>query len=70
MARKNIKVTNETPTGRNTRFRDPTTGNNMNRPKFVKEIENGNYPGYHVRVVNGVKTPVSNPDDSTKNNLG
>ena len=70
MARKNIKVTNETSTGRNTQFRDPTTGNNMNRTRFVKEIENGKYPGYHVRVLNGVKTPVSNPDSSTKNNLG
>ena len=35
--------------------------------------ENGNkaeYPDYHVRNINHVPTPVSNPDRSTNNNLG
>ena len=42
----------------------------MTRAQFVKEIEQGNYDNYHVRVINDVKTPVSNPDSSSKNNLG
>ncbi|SER07224.1 hypothetical protein SAMN05421690_100766 [Nitrosomonas sp. Nm51] len=42
----------------------------MTRTKFVKEIEHGNYQNYHVRNINGVKTPVSNPDGRDKNNLG
>ena len=28
------------------------------------------YPDYHVRVINGSKTPASDPDKSRKNNLG
>lgn len=69
MARKRITVTSESDTGRNLRFHDNYTGRDMNRPEFVREIEGGNYPNYHVRNVNGVKTPVSNPDDSENNNL-
>jgi hypothetical protein len=41
----------------------------MTRPEFVRQIESGNYDNYHVRKINGVKTPVSNPDNSEKNNL-
>jgi len=41
----------------------------MTRPQFVKEIKNGNYPNYHIRTINGVKTPVSNPDKIVNNNL-
>lgn len=42
----------------------------MTRVKFVKKIEQGNYPDYHVRKINNVKTPVSNPDGNDDNNLG
>ena len=42
----------------------------MSRAQFVKEIEAGNYAQYHVRKVNGLKTPASNPDKSKGNNLG
>ena len=41
----------------------------MTRNQFVKEIEKGNYPDYHVREINKVKTPVSNPDKSKNTNL-
>ena len=34
----------------------------MTRAKFVREIERGNYEDFHIRLVNGLKTPVSNPD--------
>lgn len=70
MTKKPVKVTQETDTGRNTHFKDVTTGVSMTRAQFVNAIEAGKYPNYHVREVNGVKTPVSNPDGKEKNNLG
>lgn len=70
MARKRITVTQESSTGRNLGFCDNRTGETMTRTGFVREIERGNYPDYHVRKVNGVKTPVSDPDGSAGNNLG
>lgn len=70
MGRKRVTVTSETDTGRNTRFRDNVTGANMTRAQFVRRIENGAYENYHVRRVNGVKTPCSDPDGSKNNNLG
>ncbi len=62
-----VKVTKENKTGRNTHFADGAK--NMTRGQFVKEIESGNYDDYHIRKINGVKTPVSNPDNKTNNNL-
>ena len=64
-----IKVTQESDSGRNQRFRDTRTGEDMTRAQFVKQIEAGQYPNYHVRKINRVKTPVSNPDETTNNNL-
>jgi hypothetical protein len=42
----------------------------MTRGQFVREINNGNYENYHVRNINGIPTPVSNPDSTRNNNLG
>lgn len=70
MAYKRVSVTRESSTGRNEGFHDNRTGANMTRSGFVKAIENGSYTHYHVRDINGIKTPVSNPDKSQKNNLG
>ncbi len=64
-----VKVTRESDSGRNERFRDTRTGNEMTRTQFVKKIEADQYPNYHVRKINGIKTPVSNPDETTNNNL-
>jgi hypothetical protein len=69
MANKRIIVTRESDSGRNTNFHDNRTGEDMTRVQFVKKIEQGVYDNYHVRNVNGVKTPVSNPDASEGNNL-
>lgn len=69
MARKRISVTNEDSNGRNQTFHDNYTGAGMSRTQFVKAIEQGQYTNYHVRDINGVKTPVSNPDQSKNNNL-
>ena len=66
---KRITVTRESDTGRNERFHDNQTKRDMTRTEFVRQIESGNYPHYHIRKINGVKTPVSNPDSSENNNL-
>lgn len=69
MARKRVTVTQESTTGRNQRFHDNYNGSDMSRSDFVKHIENGDYPNYHIRNINGIKTPVSNPDGKSGNNL-
>ena len=69
MGRKRITVTQESNSGRNQRFHDNYTGADMSRAQFVREIEQGAYDNYHVRRVNAVKTPVSNPDAKRNNNL-
>ena len=70
MPSKRVTVTRESSTGRTTRFHDNRTGRDMSRPQFVRAIENGQYSNYHVRNINNVPTPVSNPDRRTNNNLG
>lgn len=70
MAKKTVTVTRESSSGRNTGFHDSRTDADMTRSQFVRQIEQGNYPDYHVRMVNGVKTPASNPDGRSNNNLG
>ena len=67
---KRITVIDEDNSGRNQRFRDNHTGSIMSRAEFVRLIEAGMYPNYHVRMVNGIKTPASDPDSSEDNNLG
>ena len=69
MGRKRVTVTNESDSGRNLRFHDNFNGQDMTRGQFVSQIENGGYGNYHVREINGVKTPVSNPDGTKNNNL-
>lgn len=66
---KRIKVTSESSTGRNTGFHDNFKGTDMTREQFVNKIQNGEYPNYHIRNINGVDTPVSNPDSKKNNNL-
>ena len=70
MGRKRVSVTDETDTGRNTRFHDNYNQNNMTRPQFVNQIRQGNYANYHIRNINSIPTPCSNPDESKNNNLG
>jgi len=69
MPRKRITVTQESNSGRNLKFYDNRSGDDMTRTQFVKKIEQGNYANYHVRNINDVKTPVSNPDSTKNNNL-
>ena len=69
MSRKRVKVTSESGSGRNQKFHDNYNGADMTRPQFVRKIEGGDYENYHVRNINGIKTPVSNPDGTKNNNL-
>jgi hypothetical protein len=68
--RKEVRVTQESSSGRNGRFYDPTAHRSMSRTEFADRIEDGQYTGYHVREVNRLRTPTSNPDRSEYNNLG
>ncbi len=70
MTRKRVDVITENATGRNQKFRDNYSGEDMTRRQFVTKIEGGQYPKHHVRVVNDIKTPVTNPDSTRDNNLG
>jgi hypothetical protein len=63
-----IKTTQESHSGRNQRFKT-AGGRNLSRSQLVREIEQGRHPDYHVRVIRGIETPVSNPDGNTSNNL-
>ena len=70
MAHGRIIALDQDDSGRNTTFKDTRTGEVFGRNEFVGRIERGQYPNYHVREINGVKTPVSNPDGGKDNNLG
>ena len=69
MSRKRISVTSESSTGRNQSFHDNFKNVDMTAKQFVNQIKKGEYDNYHVRVINGIETPVSNPDGSKNNNL-
>lgn len=66
---KSVVVTSESDSGRNQKFHDTKSGKDMTRNQFVQEIKQGNFPDYHIRKVNGLPTPVSNPDRKENNNL-
>ena len=53
-----VKVIQEDDSGRNERFKDCTSGNEMTRNQFVREIKKGNYEEYYVRKINGFDCPV------------
>lgn len=69
MARKRVSVIKESGSGRNQQFHDNFKDKNMSRAQFVREIKGGEYDNYHIRKINGIDTPVSNPDASKNNNL-
>lgn len=64
-----IIVTDESDSGRNLYSHDNSTNQDMTRAQFIKEIKQGNYDGYHIRHINGLDIPVSNPDGKESNNL-
>ena len=67
--KKDVRVGDESESGRNLTFNVPGRGE-ISRQEFVRLINDGKYPGYHVADINGLPTPRSNPDKSEGNNLG
>lgn len=67
---KNIEKIKESSTGRNEKFRNKNTGKEYTAKQLVKEIVDGKVVNAHVRNINGIDTPCSNPDGNKDNNLG
>lgn len=65
-----LKTINVSNTERNLIFLDTKNNKELTLEQLVKMIEKGKYPKYHIRIINGIKTPCSNPDKNKKNNLG
>lgn len=63
-------VLKENETGRNEVVFDLSNGNVFDREQFVVAIENRECSGYTVASIDGLKTPMSNPDGVASNNLG
>lgn len=55
--------------GRNSHFFDFDKKEGLTRENFVAAIKDGKYPKYHIRNVDGIEYPASNPDDKSGNNL-
>ncbi len=69
MKGKRVRTIDESDSGRNLEFKDIKNGQEMTRAEFVKKIEDGSYEDYYVRMMHGLKTPISKPDNSEGNNL-
>lgn len=67
---KPVVVLQEGKKGRNELFYDTIKRQILSVEEFIALIEGGQYPGYSVKVINGLSTPVSNPDNRGTNNLG
>lgn len=65
-----LKTINVSNTEINLIFLDTKNNKELTLEQLVKMIEKGKYPKYHIRIINGIKTPCSNPDKNKKNNLG
>ena len=63
-----ITGNNDGPNGRNESYR---VGNrhNVPRPQVVREVEQGQHPGYHVVKIDGEKYVRDNPDRSKSDNV-
>jgi hypothetical protein len=66
---KPIVVLDENTKGRNEIFYDVRQKKVINRTDLVVAITAGKYPGYSIRKINGIDTPVSKSDNQTLNNL-
>lgn len=65
-----VSVIEESDTGRNKKFIDNKTKEEMTRAQFVKKIKDNEYDDYYTRKQEGLNTPVSKPDGKKDNNLG
>lgn len=69
-AKQPIIVLQESETGRNELFFDLIKKKILTRNDFVSLIQQQHYPGYTVKEIGGILTPVSQPDNDPENNLG
>lgn len=67
---KPVIVLQESKKGRNEVFFDTNRKTVLTVGEFISLIEAGQYPGYTVKMIKGMPTPVSNPDSRGTNNLG
>lgn len=67
---KPVIVLQESKKGRNEIFFDTEKKTILTAGEFVALIESGQYPGYTVKIIKGIATPVSIPDSREANNLG
>jgi hypothetical protein len=67
---KPVIALSKSPTGRNEAYFDIQRSSAMTREEFVALILAGEYPGYSVKVIRGVETPVSKRDGRRTNNIG
>lgn len=60
----------KTKSGRNESYYDLLKRAVLTREELVSRIEAGEYPGYSVKLIRGVETPVSKRDGQRINNIG
>lgn len=66
---KRLRVLKQSKTGRNELFQDVHSKKILTRKQVIDCIKHGDYPDYHLRIINGKETPCSNPDNDKFNNL-
>lgn len=66
---KPVVVLVEDDKGRNQLFFDLFKQESLTREEFVTLIKENEYPGYFIKIINGIETPVSKPDSHNSNNL-
>lgn len=67
---KPIVSVGKSKSGRNEIFYDIEQQVVLSREDLVAKIEMGLYPGYSVKIIRGIETPVSKRDRRTTNNIG
>lgn len=65
-----IVALEKSETGRNEIYYDLLKRTTLTRDELVTLIEAGEYPGYSVKLIRGVETPVSKRDGKRINNIG
>ena len=65
-----IVVLTKSETGRNEVYYDLLKRNVLTRDELVAVIRAGEYPGYSIKLIRGVETPVSKHDGKKINNIG
>jgi hypothetical protein len=64
-----VVVLKESRTGANELFFDTLSSTTMTKSEFITSIENGLYPDYEIRTINGDTFPASKKDGIPNNNL-